>query len=196
MKHNRRLIHPATLIIVLAITGITCLFLAMVAAYLYERISRGNEPVQVPGLFYFNTLLILSASISLHYAKQRFEDDETVMLKTALWVTLGLTLTFMFLQAEAFRQLAADNIRPDAGNLAAFIYLITGFHFVHLAGGLPFLIKFIYKAYRQCRDHVAELMFFSDPDNQRFLRLLNLYWHYLGGLWVVLLAFFLLNHMV
>lgn len=196
MGQRKNLIHPGTLILVLLMAGISALFLAFGAAYLYVRITKGGGSMQIPPLFYFNTLIILCGSISLEYARQRFENDETAMLLSGLLVTLLLSLSFLVLQIFAFRQLFENNVYPSSGNPAAFLYLITGLHFLHLTAGIPFLSAFTYKAFKRSRDQVRELLFLSDPDEKRKIRLIGYYWHFLGGLWVLLLVFFILNHIV
>ncbi|MBL0027133.1 MAG: hypothetical protein IPO98_20085 [Saprospiraceae bacterium] len=87
-------IHPQYIILTLIISGISALFLGFSAAYLYIRVQQGVLPVNIPSLFYFNTLLIIGSSITLIYAKKRYADDDTVMFKVAIWVTLILTIFF------------------------------------------------------------------------------------------------------
>lgn len=152
--------------------------------------------MQVPSLFYFNTIIIIAGSITLEYARQRFETDETRMMLTGLILTLFLSLGFLIMQFVAFWKMLSENIFPSSGNPAAFLYLITGLHFLHLVAGLPFLSVFTFRAFKKTREQVQELLFLSDPDQSRKLRLIGFYWHFLAVLWIMLLIFFILNHTV
>lgn len=196
MEQRKNLIHPGSLILFLLLAGITALFLAFGAAYIYVRVTKGGIPMQVPSLFYFNTIIIIAGSITLEYARQRFETDETRMMLTGLILTLFLSLGFLIMQFVAFWKMLSENIFPSSGNPAAFLYLITGLHFLHLVAGLPFLSVFTFRAFKKTREQVQELLFLSDPDQSRKLRLIGFYWHFLAVLWIMLLIFFILNHTV
>lgn len=190
------LIHPQYIIITLVIAGITALFLGFTGAYIYNRVQQGVAPVNIPSLFYFNSILIIASSITLIYAKKRYETDDTPMFKVALWITLLLTSTFLVMQIQAWNQLQAANVSLTSSTLASYMYLISGLHFLHLVAGIPFLVYFIYSAHKRMKDPVTVLIYFSDPDKKRELNLLNIYWHFLDGLWLYLILFFLINYMI
>lgn len=190
------LIHPQYIIISLVIAGITALFLGFTGAYIYNRVQQGVAPVNIPSLFYFNSILIFASSITLIYAKKRYETDDTPMFKVALWITLMLTITFLVMQIQAWNQLQAANVSLTSSTLASYMYLISGLHFLHLVAGIPFLVYFIYSAHKRMKDPVTVLIYFSDPDKKRELNLLNIYWHFLDGLWLYLILFFLINYMI
>lgn len=118
------------------------------------------------------------------------------MFKVALWLTLLLTIFFLIMQIQAWHQLYAANISLTSSTLASYMYLISGLHFLHLVAGIPFLVYFIYSSHMRMKDPVTVLIYFSDPDKKRELNLLNIYWHFLDGLWIYLILFFLINYMI
>jgi cytochrome c oxidase subunit III len=196
VSRRNYLIHPQYIIITLVIAGISALFLGFTGAYIYNRVQQGVAPVNIPPLFYFNSILIIASSITLIYAKKRYEMDDTPMFKVALWITLLLTITFLFMQIQAWGQLQAANVSLTSSTLASYMYLISGLHFLHLVAGIPFLVYFIHSAHKRMKDPVTVLIYFSDPDKKRELNLLNIYWHFLDGLWLYLILFFLINYMI
>ena len=196
MAQRKHFIHPHYIIISLVIAGITSLFLGFTAAYLYNRIQQGVAPINIPTLFYFNSFLIIGSSITLIYAKKRYEDDDTPMFKVALWTTLVLSIVFLRMQIMAWDQMQSANINITHSTLASYMYLISGLHFLHLVAGIPFLGYFIYEAHTRMKDPVTVLVYFSDPDRKRALHILNIYWHFLDGLWLYLVAFFLINFLI
>ena len=197
MSHHRKhLIHPQYIILVLIIGGITSLFLGFTASYIYNRVQQGVAPVSIPPLFYFNTLLIVGSSITLIYAKKMYKDDNTFMFKISLGVTLCLSLAFLGMQVIAWRQLMDLNIGLASSTMASYMYLISGLHFLHLLAGIPFLVYFILEAQKRMKDPVTVLIYFTDPDRRRVLSLLNIYWHFLDGLWIYLVLFFLINYLI
>ncbi len=189
-------VHPHYIILTLTIAGITALFLGFTGAYLYSRVQSGVKPIVLPSLFYFNTLIILASSFTLIRSKRSYVDDDTAAFKMYLWLTLGLSVLFLILQITAWQQLYNMKVDVAYSTMASYMYLISGLHFLHLVAGIPFLVHFIYIAYKRMKDPVTVLVYFSDPEKYRVLNVLNIYWHFLDGLWVYLVVFFLLNYLI
>lgn len=187
-------IHPSYIIMTLVLTGITALFFGFSASYLYNRFTSDLQPIYLPSMFYFNTILLLCSSAVLVYAKKQYLADDTHKYKLALVVTMVLTILFLIAQIVAWNQLLSNNIGLTSGNMASYMYVISGLHFAHVIAGIPFLGYFIFIAIRKMKSPVSVLVYFSDPDKKRRLDLLTLYWHFLDGLWIYLVLFFLLNY--
>lgn len=197
MRDERNfLIHPQQIIVYLLLAGITALFLGFSFSYLYNRIQTGMEPVNLPPLFYFNTFLLIGASLLLREAKKHYLADNTEKYQLMLIVTFLVTTGFLFLQIMAWQQLVNNNITLTYNNLASYMYLISGLHFAHVVGGLPFLAHFIWQSKKHMKEPVTVLIYFSDPAKKRKLRLLTTYWHFLDLLWIYLIIFFLLNYLI
>ncbi|MFT6338380.1 MAG: cytochrome c oxidase subunit 3 [Halioglobus sp.] len=180
----------------LILAAISTLFLGFSAAYLYNRLQSNIPPVKLPPLFYFNTLILISSSITLKWAKKSYLEDHTRNYKIALIITLVLTLCFLGSQIMAWLQLYNSDIFINYNNMASYMYLISGIHFAHVVAGIPFLALFVINAVRKIKSPVSVLIYFSDLDKKRRLDLFNIYWHYLDALWIYLVLFFLVNWMI
>ena len=197
MRDERNfLIHPQQIIVYLLLAGITALFLGFSFSYLYNRIQTGMEPVNLPPLFYFNTLLLIASSLILMKAKRYYLDDDTLKYQIMLVIAFVLTLFFLAFQILAWKQLLDNNISLTHNNLASYMYLISGLHFAHVVGGLPFLGYFIWQSHKHMKEPVTVLIYFSDPAKKRKLNLLTTYWHFLDFLWIYLIIFFLANYLI
>jgi len=197
MRDERNfLIHPQQIIVYLLLAGITALFLGFSFSYLYNRIQTGMEPVNLPPLFYFNTLLLIGASLILMKAKKYYLNDNTRQYQLMLVIAFVLTLLFLIFQILAWKQLLDNNISLTHNNLASYMYVISGLHFAHVVGGLPFLGYFIWQSVKHMKEPVTVLIYFSDPAKKRKLNLLTTYWHFLDILWIYLIVFFLANYLI
>jgi len=196
MQETRKpLVHPSYIVMTLVLAGVSALFLGFSASYLYNRFTVGLEPIAVPILFYVNTLILIGSSYTLIQAKKSYLADNTENYKTYLWITMGLTILFLVAQIVAWNQMLAQNISLTSGNMAAYLYLISAIHLAHVIAGIPFLGYFIYNAIKKMVSPVSVLVYFSDEDKKRGLDLLTLYWHFLDGLWIYLVLFFLVNYL-
>ena len=190
------LIHPQTIVLFLVLAGITALFLGFSGAYLYTKFQNDLPSIKMPYLFYFNSLILLASSFSLVRTMRAYENDNTSMFKILLWVTMILTIVFLAAQILAWIQLTTENVHLTSSNLASYLYVISGLHFAHVIAGIPFLAYFIWVAHKKLKSPVSVLLYFSDEDKKRRLKLLTTYWHFLDGLWIYLIVFFLLNSLI
>jgi len=194
INENRNfLIHPSFIALGLLLMGVTALFLGFSFAYVYTRVQAGLDPIRLPVLFIINTLILLSSSFVLVRSMHYYRSDQTEKYKKSLGLTLLLTLLFLASQIVAWKQLLSQGILINHSNMASYLYIISGVHFAHVILGIPFLALFYYKAVKQMVEPVSVLVYFTDPVKRRHLKMLTLYWHFLDGLWIYLVLFFLVN---
>ncbi len=188
--------HPHNILLTLLLFSLSILFLSLSGAFIYTRIQNGLPPVKLPLLFALNTLILVASSWSMLQAKKAYLDDNTERYQLMLVVTIVLSLLFMVAQFQAWVQLFEHQIYIDSDPSAGYLYVISGLHFAHVIGGLPFLILFLWRAYKDMREPVSVLVYFSDPEKRLRLRLLTIYWHFLDILWIYLVLFFYINYLV
>lgn len=188
--------HPHNILLTLLLFSLSILFLSLSGAFIYTRIQNGLPPVKLPWLFALNTLILVASSWSMLQAKKSYQDDNTERYQLMLVVTIVLSILFMVAQYLAWVQLFQQQIYIDSDPSAGYLYVISGLHFAHVIGGLPFLILFLWRAYKHMREPVSVLVYFSDPEKRLRLRLLTIYWHFLDILWIYLVVFFYINYLV
>lgn len=188
--------HPYNILLLLSIVGLSALFLSLSAAFVYNRVQNNLPPIRLPNIFILNTLILLGSSGTMWWAKKAYLADNTGAYQRALSATILLSLTFMVAQYFGWSQLFRQNIFINSNNSAAYLYLISGLHFLHVFAGLPFLGVFLWKAYHRMKEPVSVLVYFSDPEKRLRLRLLTVYWHFLDALWIYLALFFWINYIV
>ena len=186
--------HPWMIMMYLLLAGLTMIFLGLSMAYLYSRFQSGEAPIKVPLIFLFNTFVLTGSSWFLRKAKTFYLADDTEGYQRALWGTFLLTLLFMGLQYVGWGMLWENNPNIGVGNMRAYVYAISIIHLLHIVGGLPFFIIFLYTAYVRMKEPVSVLVYFSDPVKQLRLRLLTMYWRFLDILWLYLIVFFWGNY--
>ncbi len=189
------LFHPAKIFLALFLTGLVMVFLFLTLGYLYTRIEQGITPIKVKPLFILNTLTLLASSYTIFLANKAYKDDDTEGYKKNLLFTIGLSLLFMILQIFAWQQLMMDNtpVFDAQDNAKSYLQVISALHFIHVFGGLPFLIIFYIIARKRMVEPVSVLVYFSDPQKKLHLNLLTTYWHFLDILWIYLVLFFTIN---
>ncbi len=87
-----------------------------------------------PAILWLNTAILIGSCCTLHYARSvqgRMEAN------SRRWLLASLSLCFLFLvgQCFAWRQLMLGGDFVATSGSAAFFYLLTGLHALHLLGG-------------------------------------------------------------
>jgi cytochrome c oxidase subunit 3 len=188
--------HPYNILLILSLVSLSALFLALTSAFMYARVQNQMPPIKLPNLFIVNTLILVASSGSMFWAKRAYLKDDTKQYQQALIATILLSLLFMASQFFAWKQMFNHNLFINSSLSASYLYVISGLHFAHVIGGLPFLGTFLWKAYKRMKEPVSVLIYFSDPEKRLKLRLLIIYWHFLDVLWIYLVVFLYLNYLI
>ena len=158
------------------------LFAALFLAYGVVRV-QANEwppfgaprlPLAVPGL---NTLLLLASSAVLRRGLARARGGDQRALPPAAVAAALLGVAFLGAQLAIWRAMLARGLFPGSGVYGSVFYALTGFHALHVLGGVVALAGQAVRA-RVTRKH--------EPATLRPLRMTALYWDFVAIVWVVM----------
>lgn len=158
------------------------LFAALFLAYGVVRV-QANEwppygaprlPLAVPGL---NTLLLLASSAVLRrgLGQARRGDSRALLPATVAAALLGAG--FLGAQLAIWRGMLARGLFPGSGVYGSVFYALTGFHALHVLGGVVALAALAM--------HVR-LTRQRDRAPLRALRMTALYWDFVALVWVAM----------
>jgi cytochrome c oxidase subunit 3 len=175
-----------------ALVGSSILFLSMVLMFIIWYTHHAtNDQFQLPKTFIVSTLTLLFSSYSLSLVHHYFKQDDARKLLIALSCTLLLGGLFTVMQIVSWRSLYQQGWVPGDDASIAFLYIITGLHFMHVGGGLIYLFYLTLKAFDIWNDPVRSLLYFSNHYEGARLSLFSIYWHFIDGLWLFLFLTFL-----
>lgn len=187
--------QPAELFAVFAMMGIAVLFITLLVMFV---LSAGTEQLSggtFPWLFYISTPLIAVCSAVIEKTKKAFRDDvPDALMRWYMW-TMGVSLAFCVLQFFAWKQLWSTGItlyevNGETSHTGAYLFVLSGLHVIHLAGGLCFLFARMFALVAGRGDEVKTMLFFADKREGARISALALYWHFLAALWMVMLGVF------
>lgn len=181
------------LMLYFGLLSISALFISLSLLYLFSRAGSAGKQVQLQlhPLFYINSLLLGASSIGLYFTGKYYHADDFRRFKLFLGLTLVTGVLFILGQMVAWFLQWEDGYSLRHSS-AAYLYIISGLHCLHMLGGLAFMGTFSWKAFTELRDFPTSIIYFTDPIARHQLSNLTLYWHFMGALWLYLMAFFLL----
>jgi cytochrome c oxidase subunit III len=171
-------VDPQMLGMLLFIISEIMVFGAFFTAYFFVRIVQGEPwfnfdrfelPVAIAGV---NTAILLSSSLTLHWAQLSIRKGNRFGLKAGMVLTTLLGATFLFIQINEYIHIG---FAPYDHAQASIFYGLTGLHGAHVAIGLLLLVIVTLRTFR---GH------FSTQEH-RGVEVPGIYWHFVDVMWIV-----------
>jgi cytochrome c oxidase subunit 3 len=133
------------------------------------------------GLPLINTILLLTSSITAHFAHVALEQNKRPQLKAWLGLTIILGLVFLGLQILEYSHGYSEEMKLylTSGIYGNTFYLLTGFHGMHVTLGCIMLIVMFF---RILKGHFT-------PKSHFAFQAASWYWHFVDVVWVMLFVF-------
>ncbi len=159
-------------------------FGGMIGAYIVLATNGAAEwrPFELPIQVWISTGLILISSITYHLAKNALFADQYDRGRKLLIATTGLGAAFISSQVLVWLALVNRGFYLRGNPYAGFFYILTAVHAVHVIGGIVALGAILLRSWNETT--------FGDEITYRrnLARSVGWYWHFMGALWIVLLA--------
>lgn len=154
------------------------LFVLFVSAYAMRLGLADWSPIPRPRLLVVNTAMLVGASLSMAWSVRALHRGDAAGLRRGLGAGGVLTVGFLAGQLVVWAQLNGAAYFVSSSAAAAFFYLFTAVHGLHVLGGLVAWTR-----------AVSRVRGSPDADAARLgVELCATYWHYLLAVWLVLYA--------
>jgi cytochrome c oxidase subunit 3 len=160
-------------------------FAALFAMYFSIRASEVGQELwaehtphlNLPYALFFTTVLVLS-SVTCQFGVFAAERGDVYGLRRWFAVTFVMGLVFVLGQGYEYTKLVAEGVKINEDGYGTMFYLTTGFHGLHVTGGL---IAFIFFMIR------TTLARFT-PAQATAAIVVSYYWHFVDVVWIALFA--------
>jgi cytochrome c oxidase subunit III len=175
--HRSSRVNPRTLGMLLFIISEVMIFGAFFTAYFFIRIVTNDPwpahgtvlPVAVAGV---NTAILLSSSLTIHWALVSIKNGNRFGLKAGMLSTFLLGLTFLAVQINEYIHIG---FAPQNSAQGTMFYSLTGLHGAHVFIGLCLLAIVTIRAFR---GHYS-------PEEHDGMEVPGIYWHFVDVMWVI-----------
>jgi cytochrome c oxidase subunit 3 len=157
-------------------------FGAFFTAYFFIRVVHDGQPAphwfpisghELPKLVAgFNTAILVSSSVTLHWAQTAIKNGNRFALKAGILTTFLLGVTFLFIQINEYVHLG---FAPQDFAQGTIFYGLTGLHGAHVFIGLTLLAMVTVRSFR---GHFS-------PEQHRGVEVPGIYWHFVDVMWLI-----------
>jgi cytochrome c oxidase subunit 3/cytochrome o ubiquinol oxidase subunit 3 len=156
----------------------SAIFTIFVVAYIYNigKSLYGPTPSQVLEVPFFNTVCLLSSSLTIWLAERAIERNQVRTF--SLWWALTFVLGAIFLAGtgiEWHKLIYQDGLTISTNLFGTTFYSIVGLHASHVIIGLIALLTVLLLT---VTGHVRE-------EHAERIQVLALYWHFVDAVWIV-----------
>jgi cytochrome c oxidase subunit 3 len=142
-----------------------------------EQWETHTEVLDLPYATTF-TLILVASSVTCQMGVFAAEKGDVHSLRRWFTLTFVMGLIFVLGQANEYRNLVHEGVKINADGYGSMFYLTTGFHGLHVSGGL-----------------VAFLIFMARTTMGRFTPaqatsaiVVSYYWHFVDVVWIALFS--------
>jgi cytochrome c oxidase subunit III len=158
-------------------------FAALFAMYFSIRAAapelweEHTEALNIPYATTFTVILVLS-SVTCQLGVFAAEKGDVFALRRWFTVTFVMGLIFVLGQAFEYRTLVHEGIKLNSDGYGSMFYLTTGFHGLHVTGGLIAFIVYM----------IRTTMGRFTPAQATSAIVVSYYWHFVDVVWIALFA--------
>ncbi len=184
VKKGIRSMHPQKFGLWLFLVSVVMIFVSLSSAYVVKKSVGDWVYVDFPWMFKVTSVLIVLSSLTMHFAYVSAKKNNIRNIKISLIATAVLAISFVYGQFMAWDQMVEGGFYFVGNPASSFIYVFTGLHIAHLAGALVFLGIVLVNSFK-FKVHSKSLL---------RIEMCATFWHFLGGLWLYLYLFLILNN--
>ncbi len=167
-----------------ALVSLSMSFAGLTSAYIISRKREDWVSFDLPKIFYLSTLLIILSSACFYFAKKSMQKENKKKTTILLLASFILGIAFIYFQYQGYVELTNAGLyfTGKESNVASSLFDIVAFaHVIHVLIGLLVILVLLFNNYRGK----------YSAANFLGIKLGEIFWHFLGGLWVFLFLFFL-----
>jgi cytochrome c oxidase subunit 3 len=173
--------HPKKFGMWLFLASVVMLFAAWTSAYIVRQAEGNWVYFELPQIFYSTTVIILLSSVTMQWAYFAAKRREFATVKAMTAATAVLGLLFVAGQFKGWWiDMANQGIHLVGNPSGSFVIVLVVVHGIHLISAVIFVLVVLGNVWRKKIDPVQ-------------MEMCATYWHFLGGLWLYLFVFLLLN---
>ena len=160
-------------------------FGGLLAAYVVISMNKVQEwrPFDLPFQVWISTFIIIVSSGTYYLAERATFANIHSKAKQWFLVTAALGGVFIASQLFAWFELRRRGVYLQGNPYAAFFYILTAVHALHVLGGITALASVILRSWNlDTRPETLER-------RKSLAQVVGWYWHFMGMLWIVLFIF-------
>jgi len=142
-----------------------------------EQWETHTEVLNIPYALTF-TIILVASSVTCQMGVFRAERGDVHGLRRWFAITFLMGLMFVLGQVNEYTNLVTEHVKINEDGYGSMFYLTTGFHGLHVTGGLVAFVLFL----------IRTTMGRFTPAQATSAIVVSYYWHFVDVVWIALFA--------
>ena len=181
VARERNLKSLSNITLIVTLTGVSMTFGALIVVFMMRALREQFwTHIQLPGILWFSTLILLSSSVLFHLSMNRLKTGESEAFHRLITWTIGAGAVFLLSQVIAGIQILRSGVILDNNPHSWFIFLFSGLHGLHIVAGLIGLGVL----WHRTRERVTGPRY--QLGTRTAAHAVGVFWHYMDVMWIIL----------
>jgi len=181
VARERNLTSLSNITLIFTLTAVSMTFGALIVVFLMRALREDYwKPIQLPGILWFSTAVLLVSSVLFHRAHKKLLRGDSDGFHALMTWTIGAGVLFLLSQIAAGADILRSGVVLDNNPHSWFIFLFSGLHALHIVAGLAGLSVLWYRT----RERVSGPRY--QMGTRAASRAVGVFWHYMDAMWIVL----------
>jgi cytochrome c oxidase subunit 3 len=180
--------HPYKMLAHLMLLGSFLVMIFLLITFTIESIGYHDflNNIELPKFFIVAAVAILVGGYFKNDVIRYYHEDDIDSIRKQIFRNFLLGTVFLVFQFVGWLELVFQGLTFKSNVIATYLYLITGFHMIHVLTALVYGAYFLFKTKDTHIDPVGKLLYFTSPHEKTQLEVLKIFWNYISFSWIFL----------
>jgi len=180
--------HPHKMLAHLILLGSFLVLVFLMITFTIESVAYHDFLVKLklPKFFIMATIVIMLSGLFKKDILKLYDRDDIDSIRKKFFEKFLFGAVFLLFQFVGWLELVFQGLTFKSHIIGTYLFLITGYHMIHMLTGLVFITYFLYKSRDIHIDPVSKLLYFTAPYEKIKLEIFRTFWNFLGVSWLFL----------
>ena len=180
--------HPHKMLSHLILLGSFLVLVFLLITFTVEAVNYREllTTVRLPKFFIVATIVILVSGLFKNDLLTSYGIDDIESIRRKFFEKFLFGTVFLLFQFVGWLELVFQGMTFKDDIIGTFLFLITGYHSLHVITSLVYISIFLYRSKDINIDPVSKLLYFTAPYERIKLEIFGTFWNFIGVSWVFL----------
>jgi len=180
--------HPHKMLAHLILLGSFLVLIFLLITFTIESIAYHDFLIKIklPKFFIMATIVIMVSGLLKNDILYLYNQDDIESIRKKFFEKFLFGTVFLLFQFVGWLELVFQGLTFKNNVVGTYLFLITGYHMIHVLAGLVYVTFFLYRTKDIQVDPVSKLLYFTSPYERIKLEIFRTFWNFIGVSWVFL----------
>jgi cytochrome c oxidase subunit 3 len=180
--------HPHKMLTHLILLGSFLVLIFLLITFTIESIAYHDflVSIKLPKFFIIATIVILVSYLFRNDILYSYRQDDIEAIRKKFFEKFLFGTVFLLFQFVGWLELVFQGLTFKSNVVGTYLFLITGYHMIHVLTGLIYITFFLYRSKDIHIDPVSKLLYFTAPYERIKLEIFRTFWNFIGFSWIFL----------